>query len=84
MYQSQRPILDKVGTIYRYQVEAGDHLFEIARKLGSDPQMIAGLNDLDPNAVLSIGQQLYIPVLDLTRQAYLSPAPYHDWNMLYF
>lgn len=84
MYQSQRQILDKVGTIYQYQVEAGDHLFEISRKFDSDPKMIAGLNDLDPNGILSIGQKLYIPVLDKPRQTYYAPMPYRDMNMLYF
>lgn len=44
-----------------HTVVAGDNLWNIAMRYGTTVEDIAQLNDLDPEALLSIGQRLRIP-----------------------
>jgi LysM repeat protein len=42
-------------------VSAGDNLWDIARQYGTTVDEIVGLNELDPEGVLALGQELLIP-----------------------
>jgi len=44
-----------------HTVEAGDTLWSIALEYGTTVDEIASLNDLDPEGVLALGQELLIP-----------------------
>lgn len=42
-------------------VSAGDNLWDVARQYGTTVDEIVGLNELDPEGVLALGQELLIP-----------------------
>ena len=44
-----------------YTVQAGDTLWDLARKFGTSVEAITRLNDLDDPSKISVGQRLRIP-----------------------
>lgn len=44
-----------------HTVGAGDNLWSIAQKYGTTVDELAALNDLDPEGILALGQELLIP-----------------------
>lgn len=76
-----RATFERAGEIYRYTVRPGDSLYDIGRRFNTSYEMIAGLNGIDKEAILQIGQELLIPVLfnqpKPTMRSYVSyPAMY--------
>ncbi|MGQ0568727.1 MAG: NlpC/P60 family protein [Armatimonadota bacterium] len=45
-----------------YRVQAGDTLWSIARRRGTRPERLAEMNRISAEAILSIGQELHVPV----------------------
>lgn len=59
-----------------YYVKPNDTLFTIAQSFGLNYLELANINQIDPNAMLSIGQRLYIPPLPkrgIETNAYVEP-----------
>ncbi|NIN68189.1 MAG: LysM peptidoglycan-binding domain-containing protein, partial [Anaerolineae bacterium] len=42
-------------------ISAGDNLWDVAMQYGTTVDEIAALNELDPEAILALGQELLIP-----------------------
>jgi peptidoglycan endopeptidase LytE len=49
-------------SIELYRVSSGDTLWSLARRFGTTPDRLASANGISPDGILSIGQQLRIPV----------------------
>ena len=53
---------DAVALRVAYRVSKGDTVFSIARKYGVDPELILAENQLGASSLISIGQNLRIPI----------------------
>jgi peptidoglycan endopeptidase LytF len=61
-----------------YTVQRGDSLFAIAQRFGTTPERLLRLNNLQSNAILSVGQQLIVAeptIQPVARQAEPAPQP---------
>ncbi len=58
-----------------HHVQAGDTLWNIARRYGTRPEHIAALNGIPVEGILRIGQQLKVPGAAETRQASVGAPP---------
>jgi len=52
----------KIPTPKAYVVESGDTLFAISKRFNASPQMLAELNNFDPNEKVRAGEEIDLPV----------------------
>ena len=59
-----------------YTVQAGDHLWGLARKFGTTVPELKALNTLDDASALQIGQQLNVPSSAAAKATSAAPLPF--------